>query len=81
MADFTKNGYQPKPGDRVTGRYGKHTLSGKILAHPKQPDKPFVFQTRWGCVLCYIQTDSGSKVAVNPVRKSFSNGVNELEKL
>jgi hypothetical protein len=69
MASFTKNGYQPQPGDQVTGRYGKHTLCGKVLPHPKQQGKPWVFQTRWGCVLCYIITDSGSKVAVNELEK------------
>jgi len=67
MARFTYN-YRPKVGDLVRGMSGKRLVIGRILEHPKHPGKPFVFCSRGGVVLCYIETLTGGTKAVNEIR-------------
>lgn len=66
MAVFIrKTGYYPKIGDKVRGKYSKRKIVGIVLPHPKKQTEPYIFSTRWGCVLCYIETEDGKKLAVN----------------
>ena len=69
MAVFTKNGYRPRVGDRVKGKYSGREVEGIALEHPRYHRRPWIFQTRTGAVLCYILCDNGSKKAVYEIEE------------
>lgn len=70
MASFIQadiRGWHPKPGDEVTGSYGKHTLRGRVMPATKSSRRPAIF-SRGNFVACYIELQGGRKVAVNEMR-------------
>ena len=54
MANFTKNGYRPRPFDIVKGMSGGRVVVGQVMPHPKHPASPFVFKSVTGAVLCFV---------------------------
>ena len=70
MAKFAKDGYHPEVGDTVRGKYGKHTIEGIVLSHPKNSRKPWVFSTYGGAVLCYVLSSlTAKRYACNELEK------------
>lgn len=59
--------YQPKVGDYVSGMAGKRLVAGYVMEHPRHKGQPWIFTTRYGCVLCYIQGRDGCRYAVNEI--------------
>ena len=77
MATFSYVG-QPQPDELVSGLSGHHLIVGTVLPHPRDGRKPFVFSTRGGCVLCYVQDGSGKRWAINEIRKYPGAAAGEL---
>ena len=74
MANFINyqapKNWKPQIGELVIGRSGKREFKGYVLESTKKKGKPAIFN-RWGAVLCWIETEAGTKKAVNELRPGY----------